>query len=209
MCQQVQSVTLQTAVFEQVKEFATNSQTFSVHDITRTLREKVAKGELEIPEVEVSGASFRFEIRHDKVKALFDEMYRTGTFDPDVTFTRVFNNMYFDYTPTLVSSVGQSGPTSAPVVAPSVPPVTPSVTTAPVVAPVTTPSDISARVALYLSNCVARNFRPSLKQVQSAIKRGDASTGYSCEELKATAQSLGYTVVDDPASIAKAQVATV
>lgn len=206
MCQQVKSVTLQTAVLMQVKEFAANSQQFSVHDITRTLRTKTAQGELEIPEVEVSGASFRFEIAHLKVKELFDEMYRTGTFDPDVTFTRSFNGMYFDYTPTLVSSVNQSSPVVAPVVTPSV---TPSVTTAPIVAPVTTPSDISARVALYLSNCRSRNFRPSLKQVQSAIKRGDASTGYSCEELKATAQSLGYTVVDDPASIAKAQVATV
>ena len=206
MCQQVQLVTLQTAVFEQVKEFATNSQTFSVHDITRTLREKVAKGELEIPEVEVSGASFRFEIRHDKVKALFDEMYRTGTFDHDVTFTRSFNGMYFDYTPTLVSSVNQSSPVVAPVVTPSV---TPSVTSAPIVAPVTTPSDISARVALYLTNCRNRNFRPNLKQVQSAIKRQNVSTGVSCETLKTIIQGLGYTIVDNPEALSHAQVATV
>jgi hypothetical protein len=60
MCNQVQSVTLQTAVLMTVKEFAQNSQTFSVHDITRTIRSKAAQGDLEIPEVEVAGASFRF-----------------------------------------------------------------------------------------------------------------------------------------------------
>jgi hypothetical protein len=214
MCQQVQSVSLQTAVLGQVHEFAQNNQSFSVHDITRTLREKTSKGELEIPEVEVSGSSFRFEISHKKVKALFDELYRTGVFDPDITFSRTFNGMYFDYAPTLVSSVGQYNPTPAPAVTPVVVPpiVTPSVAPVPVAAPVTTttiPADITARVAQYLTNCVNRNFRPNLKKIQSAIKRGDVSTGVSCETLKALVQSMGYTVVDDPDALSNAQVITV
>ena len=108
MCKQVQSVTLQTAIFMQAKEFAASNVPFSVHDITRILRVKTAQGELEIPEVEVSGASFRFDIPHAKVKALFDELDRTSAFDADFTTTRTFNGMYFEYTPQLVGNVSAS-----------------------------------------------------------------------------------------------------
>ena len=221
MCNQVQSVTLQTAVLMQVKEFAQNNTPFSVHDITRTIRSKTAQGELEIPEVEISGASFRFDIQHAKVKALFDELWRTGVFDPDFSLSRQFNGMYFQYTPSLINggavagiSVAPQAPLSAGV------PTTASATNAsnvgqnwgatsaaPTPAPVST--DVKDRVALYLTNCKTRNFRPSLKQVQSAIKRGDASTGWSCESLKAIAEGLGYTVVANPDSLSKAQVVTV
>lgn len=221
MCNQVQSVTLQTAVLMQAKEFAQKNQQFSVHDITSALRNKTAQGELEIPEVEVSGASFRFDIPHVKVKALFDELWRTGVFDPDFTLSRQFNGTYFEYTPSPVAGAYAGV---------SVPP-TPTVasatnatnvgqawgaTTPAVPAPVATiptasgplPSDIAARVATYLTNCGTRNFRPTLKQVQSAIKRGDASTGYGCDVLRAyIAGTLGYTVIDDPEAESKAQVA--
>ena len=212
MCLQVQSVTLQTAVLLQATEFANNNQPFSVHDITRTLRNKVAQGELEIPETEVQGASFKFEVEHQRVKELFDELWRTGVFDSAFTLTRTFKPVekYFEYTPTLVA--GPSVPTPAVAPAP-----TPSVTPAPMaqysvtpsVASSALPSDITDRVKLYLTNCVGRNFRPTLKQVQSAIKRGDASTGTSCETLKSLVEGLGYTVVSDPDALSQAQVATV
>ena len=103
MCNQVQSVTLQTAVLMQVKEFAQTNTPFSVHDITRTIRTKAAQGELEIPEVEVQGASFRFDIPHPKVKGIFEEMWKTGVFDPDFTLSRQFNGMYWLYTPAPVN----------------------------------------------------------------------------------------------------------
>ena len=205
MSSQVQSVTLQTAILMQVQAFAKNNQSFSVHDITRTIREKTAQGELEIPEVEVSGASFRFDIPHAKVKELFDELRRTGVFDPEFSLSRqLVNGMYFEYTPQLINSGNVSAQTPAPVTpvpAPVNVPVAPSVT------PVT--NDITTRVQQYLAGCVARNFRPTLKQVQSAIKRGAFSTGTSCEDLKTTIQGLGFTVVDDPESVSRAQVATV
>lgn len=208
MCNQVPSVTLQTAVLMQVKEFANQNQQFSVFDITRTLREKTAQGDLEIPEVEVSGASFRFDIPHAKVKALFDELWRTGVFDPDFTLSRNFNGVYFEYTPSAVNqsyagvSVTPAPATPAPTPAPSTP--------APVATNSTLPVDIQSRVAVYLLNCKNRNFRPTLKQVQSAIKRGDASTGFSCDVLKSyITTSLGYSVIDDPEALSRAQVATV
>lgn len=209
MCQQVPSVTLQTAVLMQVKEFAQNSQPFSVHDITRSIRNKTANGELEVPEVEVSGASFRFDIPHAKVKALFDELWRTGVFDPDFTLSRNFNGMYFEYTPSPVNgnvsyaSVTPTAPTQTPAPAP--------VVTATVTAPAPATSngvDVQSRIATYLQNCKNRNFRPTLKQVQSAIKR-DRSTGWSCEKIQDYIEGLGYTVIDNPENVSAYQVATV
>ena len=210
MCNQIKSVTLQTAIFMQAKEFATNNSPFSVHDITRSIREKTAQGELEIPEVEVSGVSFRFDISHAKVKALFDELYRTSAFDADFTLTRNFNGMYFEYTPQLIGSVST---TPAPIPAP----VGANVPVPTLIVPATTiaslPTGISAtnsdRIKLYLTNCITRNFRPTLRKVQSAIKRNDAIPIPSCEELKDYITSLGYSIVEDPESISRAQVATV
>jgi hypothetical protein len=211
----------------QVKEFAQNSQQFSVHDITSALRNKTAQGDLEIPEVEVQGASFRFDIQHVKVKALFDELWRTGVFDPDFSLSRQFNGMYFQYTPSLVGGGAVAGISVAPQVAlsagPAVAPVASATNannvgqnwgnTTPVVQATVlhgkpTEVVIGDRVRIYLDNCVIRNFRPTLKQVQSAIKR-DFSTGWSCDDLKALVQKIGYTVVDNPDNVSKAQVVTV
>ena len=213
MCQTFQSVTLQTAVLLQATEFANNNQPFSVHDITRTLRNKVAQGELEIPETEVQGASFKFEVSHQRVKELFDELWRTGVFDTTFTLTRTFMPVekYFEYTPTLVAGSSVTTPAVAPAPTPAVIPV-PAAPSAPAPSVTPTPAsttDITDRVKLYLTNCVTRNFRPTLKQVQSAIKRGDASTGASCETLKSLVEGLGYTVVADPDALSQAQVATV
>lgn len=202
MCQQ--SVTLQTAVLIQVKEFANNNQPFSVHDVTRAIRSKTANGELEIPEVEVSGASFRFDIPHAKVKALFDELWRTGVFDPDFTLNRNFNGMYFEYTPSPVGNAQAS----------TTPTQTQNVSAAPVaqtpaVASAAVPmSVVQSRIQDYLDNCEGRNFRPTLKQIQSAIKR-DASTGWTCEQIQDYVEHLGYDVVGNPNYVSANQVVTV
>jgi len=194
--QSLQSVTLQTAVLMQVKEFAATSRAFSVHDITREVRQKVNQGVLEIPEVEVSGASFRFDIPHTKVKALFDELWHTGVFAPDFALNRNFNGMYFEYTPSPVSTVQVSSFTV------SQPPVSTTTSTNPSSA---VTADVGGRIASYLKNCESRNFRPTLKQVQSAIKR-DVSTGLSCEQIQDYIEGLGYDVTTDPEVLSASQV---
>lgn len=219
MCNQVvPSVTLQTAVLMVVKEFAKNNQQFSIFDITNSIRHKTSQGELEIPEVEVQGASFRFDIPHVKVKQLFNELQDTGIFDPDFSLTRQFNGTFNVFTP---SPINVSAP------APVVP--APSQVTPPVPAPanvaVTSATSLQSnlylggkeatsvvmnRVEKYLMNCKARNFRPTLKQIQSAIKRNDVSTGWSCEELKQlVVHDLGYAVVSIPDMVSICQVITV
>lgn len=205
MCQQVQSVTLQTAVLLQVKEFAQENKTFSVHDITSSIRNKAASGELEIPEVEISGASFRFDIPHAKVKALFDELWRTGVFDPDFTLTRKFNNMYFEYTPQpiagFVTQATQTGNVATQTSSTPSPSLVKSLTTTYVTA-----TNVE-RIKTYLNNCAAKNFRPTIRNVQSAIKRNDAISIPSCDEIKNYIEKvLGYVIVDNPESVSKAQV---
>lgn len=201
----VPSITLQTAVLMQVQEFAQNSQTFSVHDITTVVRRKTASGELEIPEVEVVGSSFRFDIPHVKVKAIFDELWRTGVFDPFLTLRRQFNGTYFEYTPTQVSSNCAPVPV-VPVASANVSNVT--LSPAPSVVP-TSDDNVKNRIRTYLNNCVTRNYRPTLKQVQSAIKRA-ASTGWTCEQIgDFVEQDLGYTIVADPEFVSASQVAVV
>lgn len=209
----VPSVTLQTAVLMQVKDFANAQQTFSVFDITRTIREKTGNGDIEIPEVEVSGASFRFDIPHAKVKAIFDELWRTGVFDPLFTLNRNFNGTYFEYTPQIAGNVSA---TPAPVPTFAVTPSAPvlSVSTAPTTTATSSGkpsrSDVTPRVKLYLDNCASRNFRPTLKQVQSAIKRGDVSTGWTCDELSDLIENdLGFNVVPDPDYVSASQVEVV
>lgn len=211
MCNQnVPSITLQTAVLMQVEEFAKDNQTFSVHDITTAVRRKTANGDLEIPEVEVSGASFRFDIPHVKVKAIFDELWQTGVFDPFLTLNRRFNGTYFEYTPTLNLPYSQRANIAT--TQPSFNVVTPA--TAPTVVPVlnvnpTSDDDVKSRIRTYLNNCVTRNFRPTLKQVQSAIKR-TSSTGWTCEKIgEFVEQDLGYTIVADPDFVSASQVVVV
>ena len=209
----VPSVTLQTAVLEQVKYFASVSRTFSIHDVTTAIRRNVAQGELEIPETEVAGSSFRNDIPHSKVKEIFNDLFSTGVFDPYCTFNRKFNGTYFEYTPIQVACTQ-----------PVTQPVTPAVTVTANVgnaAPVTvttTPNvsvsqiadaDVKSRISIYLNNCRIRNFRPTLKQVQSAIKRS-ASTGWTCTKIgDYIEQELGYTIVSDPDFVSASQVAVV
>jgi len=181
MCN-IPTVTLQTAVLLTIKEFADDGNKFSAHDITRSIRDKCNGGKLEIPEVEdLSGAdSFRYNVQHNKVRDLFNEMRDNGVFDADYTIHRNFNGMFFEYTasstapsqPPVPSYGGTPPPTS----------ILPVVPLATVFAQVD--AEIKRRVTQYLQNCKTRNFRPSLKQVQSAIKRGDKSTGVSSGELE-------------------------
>jgi hypothetical protein len=192
----------------QVQEFAKNDQTFSVHDITTAVRRKTSSGELEIPEVVFAGTSYHFDIPHVKVKGIFDELWRTGVFDPFLTLNRQFNGTYFVYTPTLNASVQNTNVTVA---SPSSVNVT---TSTAAVVPVlnvtpTNDDDVKSRIRTYLNNCVTRNFRPTLKQVQSAIKR-TSSTGWTCEKIgEFIEQDLGYTIVADPDFVSASQVAVV
>ena len=205
MCNKtVPTVTLQTAVLMQVQEFANQNQAFSVHDITRNVRTKTFKGELDIPEVKVIGASTRFDIPHTQVKSIFDDLWNTGVFDPMLTLSRNFNGTYFVYTPTLVAQPSTTQTTSPATTTPVGP--TPVTYTGTLTPTKLSRQDVVARVQIYLDHCASKNFRPTIKQVQSAIKR-EVSTGWTCEELQDLIEvDLDTEVVEDPSYVSMSQV---
>jgi hypothetical protein len=189
----IPTVTLQTAVLLTIKEFADAGNKFSAHDITRSIRDKCNVGKLEIPEVEdLSGAdSFRYNVQHNEVRDLFNEMRDNGVFDADYTIKRNFNGMFFEYTASSTAPISTAYPQPTVQTQPTVP-----------VAPMATAfsavdAEIKRRVTQYLQNCKTRNFRPNLKQVQSAIKRGSKSTGISSEDLlDLITKDMGFSVTN-------------
>jgi hypothetical protein len=64
---------------------------------------------------------------------------------------------------------------------------------------------VQDRIQNYLNNCEIRNFQPTLKQIQSAIKR-DVSTGWSCEKIQDCIECLGYDIVSNPEAISWSSV---
>jgi hypothetical protein len=173
-----QTVTLEYAIFLQVEEFAKSGQKFSAHDVTTSIRNKCNAGKLEIPEVEdLSGVdTHRYKVEHKAVNSLFKDMQRNGT----VSVQKQYNGMYFDYTATLnVPVPSKPSPT---VQTPSTPTIS------------VNRSEICDRVNKYLVNCENRNFYPSIKHVQSAIKRGSRSTGTSATDLIDMINTLGYNI---------------
>jgi hypothetical protein len=204
----VPSVTLQTAVLLAVKDFAQASKTFSIFELTQAIRTKCNNGQLEIPEVEVSGGGqYRFQIEHTKVKALFLELRDTGVFDPDFSLSEAFNQGggYRTYTPSPIGTTTVGAPTSA--TPTSVPVLTANAPTATNAnGSVSFDSDVQARIKNYLNNCRNRQFRPSLRHVQSAIKRGDHMTGLTVEALKDFITGLGFSFSTDPNALSRYQV---
>lgn len=206
------TVTLQTAILMAVKSFAEQGTKFSAHDISKLLRDQVNTGQLEIPEVEdLSGQDgHRFNIKHPEVRSLFNQMRDNGVFSTDFNLNGQFNGMYFIYEASPVIAVNATPVTPAFTPAPAniFPPTTATTTTA--AAPANgLDSKIKDRVKSYLNNCVTRNYRPSLKHVQSAIKRGPKSTGVASQDLLDYIENeLGYSVVTG-SDIKHTQIVTV
>jgi len=195
MCSTTKAVNLKTAILMQVQEFAKQNKSFSVHDITRTLRTKTSSGELQIPEIEVKGCSIKYSISHSDVKDEFNELRKTGKFEESITIDRKYNGMYFDYTPTFKTPTISQG-SSVTITTNSYPSAIPSV-------PDFISHNNALRVQTYLGKRIGNP--PTLKQVQSAIKRHDVP-GQSCSELKRYLQTLGYTLSYNPNAVSKSIV---
>lgn len=167
------TLTLQSAVILQVKEFANNNQTFSIHDITRALREKSGNNEIEIPEVAVLGQSFNFEIRADKVKEIFLDLWKTGVFTPDFSLNRQYNGTYFEYTPSAVTSVN-AAPIGVNVPVVSVAP-SPTVTA--------TSSRIDKQTVIHKIEEYINNHQGQSVTVEK-IRAGIKCNGWTCAEIQ-------------------------
>jgi len=204
MCNQTPSVNLQTAVLMQVQEFVNSGQTFSRYDITKALRQKCNDGLMEIPDVEDTnpGASNRFNVRKDAVDAIFEQLYQNCLVNglPPLTYNYEPNLGYRVFSVDLAAAGNVPAPAayaSLPTAVPTPPP--PAVPTLPTpLTPTSTVTlsdpEIRRRVGLYMDHCAKVGVTPTLKQIQSAIKRKNKSTGLSYREIANVASSLGYKV---------------
>ena len=207
-----------------------NDKTFSVHDITRTIREKTASGEWDIPDAMVTGAPFKYDISHDKVRTLFNEMWDAQLFLCPCPLSRKFNGMFNEYfvsrdfcrDPAIQPElVDQPEPADAPEQ-----PHTECVsythtgdkctvkTDANIVPHFSMLSDdgcckqkdpVAQRIDTYISNCHKRKTYPTIKQIQSAIKRRCGS-GWTCKRIYDYLKMSGYAVQMYPKKLSKSYI---
>lgn len=198
---QVETLNLREAVVAQILAFVNANQPFSRYDITTALRNRVNSGNLEIPDVKTSGGSVKFWVQKTDVDSIFEDVYANPSAYnvPALTFTFKSGQGYRTFeaaspsSPTIptvqmASTQVAGGYVSTPVS------VTPPASTS-VIPPSSSPlndSEIRRRVDTYLKRCQASGTTPTLKQIQSAIKRGNKSTGLSYGEIRNVASSLGY-----------------
>lgn len=193
MYNQPQSVTLQTAIIIVVKELSVRMSSFSATDITTAIRNKCINGELEIPELEVTtfySDDLRYDIRHSVVNGIFKDLWKTGVFNPEFILNREISKSgeYYIYTPLQINNVTNPIPVPANVICNSISALRASVDEL-------SRSDATERIRKYLNNCQIRKFHPTLRQVQSAIKRNNVSTGWSCDEIgDIICNCLGYDI---------------
>ena len=173
---------LNKAILVQVKEFATNNTTFSIHDITRGLREKTSKGVIDIPELKSQNSQFSHEIPHITVKSAFTELLNDNIFSTDLglDLNRNYNGTYFEYVPVVVSPSSST-------------PTTNTTTLTPTVSSVKTLSD---RIKIYLSKWDTGSFL-SVKQVQSGIRRHNIPDT-KCIDIQSEIANIGYKMLINP-----------
>lgn len=182
------SNTLEEAVKSVVDNFIDNDQAFSIFDITSTLRNDANNGDLEVPECEVTGMPWKYQFEHRDVKGVLE---LTGYLN-DGRVTRNFNRSggFFVYTPVTGSITALPGVISGWSIAPSGnASFSNASTTGTPLVKLDRPAVLS-RMRIYLTNAKRKGFLPTLKQMQSAIKRGKRSTGWSKKELAAVVAEL-------------------
>lgn len=190
-------MTLDEAIKNQIIEFGNNNKTFSVHDITSELRRKTANGDIEIPEVQVDKYSFKFEISHAKVKNIFDYGWTSGEYNKYFTLNRNFNRVYYEYTATVINNPSNSNDTTSS-----------NVNSNNSAVATNSPTNNSNIISNIKSNnqfnvddiiknniknyIIKHNNSPTIKEIQSAIKRKNYLV-WTCEQIKAyVEQTLNY-----------------
>ncbi len=166
-----------TAVLNTMANFVSTGTSFSAHDITKELRNQVNANNLRLTDLdeEMVGGVTTQRIDHDKVRTQVREVYESNVLPLDRDFGRGF----MLYVPRSASPA-ISNPT------PSLSVPTPQITSP------TFRQSPNFPVQRYLSNKFRKSQAPTLKQIQSAIRRKGS---WTVRELKDVCESLGYSVV--------------
>ena len=221
-------ITLQSAILIQMKEFAKIDKPFNVHDITRAIREKTASGEWDIPDVVVTGTPVKYNISHDKVRTIFNEMWDAQLFLCPRPLSRKFNGMYNEYfihrnfccdmekdpaiRPEPTDSTGQLHAeyvsythTGDKVAVKSNENIIPHFSVLSDSSRCKQEDPVAKRIDTYISNCYKRKTYPTVKQIQSAIKRRCGS-GWTCKRIYDYLKKMGYSVQLYPKKLSKSYI---
>ena len=94
---------ISVAILSQVQEFANNNVTFSIHDITRALRQKTQSGAISIPEFATPIGQYSHNIPHDVIKTTFMELLNDSIFtEVNINLDRNSNGVYFEFKPSFI-----------------------------------------------------------------------------------------------------------
>lgn len=196
-------LTLEQLVQDTVNTFLSSGQSFSVYDITTNIRNLVNAGAVVPTDVPVDGAGDFYDIQHSIVKRIFVDLFEDNGFAKPLT--RTFVGSYFTYTADSNFQTAVKGATSA--VARLASALGTQRNASSLVVPAqrtkfkaqtlpTTPvgaldaTIVVGRVRQYLDGCKKRSFTPTPRQIQSAIKRGGKSTGWSRTDLNGIRNSI-------------------
>jgi hypothetical protein len=170
MCQQMK---FSTAVLVAVRDVAAAQPKFSVHDITKALRESVNQGDVAFSDrttEDVNGVD-TFRVAHDEVKEYFNDLVGSGV----LNLNKRHNGNYFEYSDN--GAVSSTSAASAPI---SSTPKNASV-------PTNGKTDLSAKIKAYLDGRGSGSV-VSMKQVQSRFD----DEKFTCADYGAKVQALGY-----------------
>lgn len=139
--------TLNQAVTDVVQDFVNQAKSFSVHDVTKRVRELVNNFEIDLIGMPASTEGYPCHVDHNAVKNEFNAMFNSGLW----TLQKNWNGSHFVYS--------KGSPTATNVSSPSVS-VSPTLSQA-----------LRDHAVNYVKAKLAAGVTPSLKQVQSTLKR--------------------------------------
>ena len=177
----MKTLTFATAVLCAIRRFTSISFDFSAHDITKELRRQVNSGEIalsDIDERDVDGSITQY-IEHDVVRNLVRELY-TENLIPD--YGRKDNGQYIVYTKLNITPSQTTTVTLAAQPTPTPTPTPPQ----PAISQITK----ETMVIDYVKRKVAKGEHPTLKRIQSRMKRASLT----CGEIESVLMKYGYAV---------------
>lgn len=165
----MKTLPLGDAIILEVNTFVKANEPFSIHQITTNIRNKVNNGEYNIPDIIVFGMPFKYRVEHADVKSLFKTLQFHKAL-PELDAEP--NGMYIEYTPVITKKAVSAKKAAQ--------------------APLVDTSEARRRIKNYLDSHMV-SF-PTMKKIQSAIKRKSQATGLACRDIYALVDMLGYTV---------------
>lgn len=174
----MKTLTLNESIKLTVETLLNTVGSFSIHDITASIREKANNGEFEITDVPTFGSPTRFNIRHNEVRTSFLNMLSA------FALVSNFNGTYNVYSADPASPLATiPSPTSVPSV--SVPTFS--------VSQCMGSSAVSAAMD-YINKKASNRVGVTIKQVQSALKRYG---NFRCQEIADELIRGGFKVMAD------------